>query len=316
MHRSTHQTVPDYVAGLLYDGGADVIFHTAGRSGVGVLEAAASELAANHLWAIGVDTDEWQTASTRHRPHILTSIVKRFDEQIYTAIEDHLDGGLEPGARRLTVADEMITYSLSGDALSPDARAELDRAIQRLASGEIQPPRRPDRSAHRAGVQLEPGTGTGYLRRCRSRSDRHVQLAGRLGTSDGDSVSSRTLTRGRLKWSGRVGVGFFDVGNVFADPCRARLADPPVGPTVDDLVSALADLPGDATAAIDITVDGFDGKADRVHGPRLHPRPRLRHVLSLAVRRQQRRPVPGYLGRRAPTSTTECGSSTSTAPGS
>ena len=136
------------VAGLLYDGGADVIVHTAGRSGVGVLEAADSELAANNRWAIGVDSDEWQTASTRHRPHILTSILKRFDEQIYTAIEDHLDGGLESGARRLTVADEMITYSLSGNALSPDARAELDRAIQRLASGEPTAPP-PDRSAHR-----------------------------------------------------------------------------------------------------------------------------------------------------------------------
>ena len=163
-----------YVAGLLYDGGADVIVHAAGRSGVGVLQAADSELAANNRWAIGVDSDEWQTASTRHRPHILTSIVKRFDEQIYTAIEDHLDGGLESGARRLTVADEMITYSLSGNALSPDARAELDRAIQRLASGEIQPPRRPSRSAHRAGVPPRTRNGHRILRRGRSRSDRHV----------------------------------------------------------------------------------------------------------------------------------------------
>ena len=62
---------------------------------MGVLEAAASGLAADHRWAIGVDSDEWQTASTRHRPHILTSIVKHFDEQIYTAIENHLDGSLE-----------------------------------------------------------------------------------------------------------------------------------------------------------------------------------------------------------------------------
>jgi hypothetical protein len=35
----------------------------------------------------------------------------------------------------------------------------------------------------------------------------------------------------------------------------------PVGPTVDDLVSAWANLPGvDATAARDVTFDGFDGK--------------------------------------------------------
>ena len=57
-----------------------------------------------------------------------------------------------------------------------------------------------------------------------------------------------------------AGVGFVDVGNVFVDPCRARLADPPVGETVDDLVSALADLPGEAATAIDVTLDGFDGK--------------------------------------------------------
>jgi hypothetical protein len=37
----------------------------------------------------------------------------------------------------------------------------------------------------------------------------------------------------------------------------------PVGPTVDDLVSAWANLPipgVDATAARDVTIDGFDGK--------------------------------------------------------
>ena len=35
----------------------------------------------------------------------------------------------------------------------------------------------------------------------------------------------------------------------------------PIGPTVDDLVSAWANLPGvDATAPRDVTIDGFDGK--------------------------------------------------------
>ncbi len=54
---------------------------------------------------------------------------------------------------------------------------------------------------------------------------------------------------------------FVDVGNVFADGCKRVLVDPPVGPTVDDLVSAFANLPGLApTAAVDITVDGYVGK--------------------------------------------------------
>ena len=55
---------------------------------------------------------------------------------------------------------------------------------------------------------------------------------------------------------------FFDyVTNIYADSCPSVLVDPPVGPTVDDLASAWANLPGfHATAPTDITVDGFHGK--------------------------------------------------------
>ena len=64
-------------------------------------------------------------------------------------------------------------------------------------------------------------------------------------------------------------VRFFDVRNVFADGCQHVLVDPPVGPTVDDLVSAFANLPGFApTAAADITVDGYVGKQIEFNVPR------------------------------------------------
>ena len=56
-------------------------------------------------------------------------------------------------------------------------------------------------------------------------------------------------------------VTFVDVSNVFADGCQKVLVDPPVGPTVDDLVSALANLVGFApSAAADVTIDGYVGK--------------------------------------------------------
>ena len=110
-------------------------------------------------------------------------------------------------------------------------------------------------------------------------------------------------------------MGFVDVNNVFADPCRARLADPPVGETVDDLVTALADLPGDATAAIDATIDGHDGKQIEFTLPDYTQDPDcvpffLWRSTTVAM------PCTRIFGPRAPTSTTECGSSTSTAPGS
>jgi hypothetical protein len=53
------------------------------------------------------------------------------------------------------------------------------------------------------------------------------------------------------------------VDNVFVDPCdpAAGPLEPPVGPSVDDLARALASLPNvDATAAVDVTVDGHAGK--------------------------------------------------------
>ncbi len=59
------------------------------------------------------------------------------------------------------------------------------------------------------------------------------------------------------------------MGNVYADGCQWVLVDPPVGPTVDDLVSALTNLLGLApTAAADITVDGYVGKQIEFNVPR------------------------------------------------
>jgi hypothetical protein len=58
-----------------------------------------------------------------------------------------------------------------------------------------------------------------------------------------------------------IGVLFDDVSNIYSDGCQWVLADPPVGPTVDDLVSAWANHPElAATEAVDVTIDGYAGK--------------------------------------------------------
>ena len=66
------------------------------------------------------------------------------------------------------------------------------------------------------------------------------------------------------------GVGFLIVDNVVADPCGPsnELLDPPVGPSVDDLVAAISSLEGfEATAPLDLTVDGFNGKQFTLTAP-------------------------------------------------
>ena len=173
------------VAGRLYESGADVIFHVAGRSGVGVLDAA-SDLSTNKRWAIGVGADLWPAATTRQQPHILMSIVNRFDVEMYGIIEDHLGGSLEPGSHRLTVADGMISYVAHGDDMSTDAGANVDRAIRQIASGDIRPPRSPTGPRTGPEALLGPGTGTASF------GDVPVTFI----VPDGWSNSSWTVTKG------------------------------------------------------------------------------------------------------------------------
>ncbi len=234
------------VAGRLYEAGADVIFHVAGRSGVGVLDAA-SGLSTTERWAIGVGADLWPAATTRQQPHILMSIVNRFDLQMYGIIEDHLAGSLEAGSHRLTVADGMISYVAHGDALSTDARANVDRAIGQIASGDIRPPRTPTGPRTEPEALLGPGTGTGSL----------GDIPVRFTQPDGWGNIDWAVIKGDPIY----GLVFMEVGNTYNDSCPSVALDPPVGPTVDDLASAWADLPAlNATVPTDITVDGFDGK--------------------------------------------------------
>jgi hypothetical protein len=56
-------------------------------------------------------------------------------------------------------------------------------------------------------------------------------------------------------------VQFDNVLNIFTNGCERTPLDPPVGPTVDDLVTAWANIPQLApTTPVDITVDGYTGK--------------------------------------------------------
>jgi hypothetical protein len=67
-------------------------------------------------------------------------------------------------------------------------------------------------------------------------------------------------TQLNLAWETRE-LSFEIVENVVADPCSTEQLDPPVGPSVDDLVDAISSLDGfEATAATDVSIDGYNGK--------------------------------------------------------
>jgi hypothetical protein len=67
---------------------------------------------------------------------------------------------------------------------------------------------------------------------------------------------------------GNGAVQFLIVANVVAEACAPTLRNPPVGPSVEALVSALSGLAGvTATAPIDISVDGYAGKQFTLTAP-------------------------------------------------
>jgi hypothetical protein len=65
-------------------------------------------------------------------------------------------------------------------------------------------------------------------------------------------------------------VSFVIVENVVADPCSpgGEPVEPPVGPSVDDLVAALSSLDGfEASAPVDLSVSGYHGKRFTLTAP-------------------------------------------------
>jgi basic membrane protein A and related proteins len=129
----------------MYQRGADVVFHATGAAGGGVFAAAREESdnQGRHLWAIGVDADQYLDASELERPHVLTSMIKRFDVAVYELIRDYLDGGLEPTGRVLALADGGVGYSTTGGHLTEDTIATLERLKQEIISGTRTVPRSP-----------------------------------------------------------------------------------------------------------------------------------------------------------------------------
>ncbi|HEX4456811.1 MAG TPA: BMP family ABC transporter substrate-binding protein, partial [Polyangia bacterium] len=120
-----------------YGNGADVIFHAAGTTGLGVFEAARE----TNNYAIGVDADQWNEAPGR----VLTSMTKELDVAVYETVERVRDGHWQGGVVQLGLREKGVDYvydahnrALIGDAVH--ARVEQLRAD--IIAGKIQVPDR------------------------------------------------------------------------------------------------------------------------------------------------------------------------------
>ena len=122
----------------MYDGGADIVYHAAGGSGGGVFEAA-QEAGAK---AIGVDSDQYNTADPSVKDVILTSMLKNVDVAVYNYLKE-VSGGTFPTA--VTTYDlkvDGVGYSTSGGFID-DITDKLDDYKKQIIDGTIKVPTEP-----------------------------------------------------------------------------------------------------------------------------------------------------------------------------
>jgi basic membrane protein A and related proteins len=116
-----------------FDQGADVVYHAAGGTGLGVLQAAAD---AGKL-GIGVDSNQ----DFLHPGSVLTSMLKRVDNAVYAAFDDARNDKWTSGVQVLGLAENGVGWSLdefNESLITPDMKSAADDATQKIISGEIE----------------------------------------------------------------------------------------------------------------------------------------------------------------------------------
>ena len=116
----------------MYDKGADVILAAAGDSGNGVIQAAHDR----GLWAIGVNSDQYQVSDPSVRGAILTSMLKRADVATYTITMEVANGIPKDGNHVFGLDRGGVGYATSGGFVDP-IKAQLDAFAARIGAGEI-----------------------------------------------------------------------------------------------------------------------------------------------------------------------------------
>ncbi len=114
------------------DRGADVVYHAAGGTGLGVLQAAAD---AGKL-GIGVDSNQ----NGIHPGKVLTSMMKRVDNAVYNAFKDAKDDKWSAGFNVLDLKADGVGYSLdenNKDLVDADMKTAVEAASDGIKSGSI-----------------------------------------------------------------------------------------------------------------------------------------------------------------------------------
>ena len=122
----------------MYQQGADVVYHAAGGSGIGVFTAAA---AAGKM-AIGVDSDQALTAQAAVKDVIITSMIKRVDIATFDFIKSLSEGKFTAGTKVFDLKAGGVAYSTTGGKVE-DIKVKLDDFKKQIIDGKIVVPTKP-----------------------------------------------------------------------------------------------------------------------------------------------------------------------------
>jgi len=122
----------------MYQQGADVVYHAAGGSGIGVFTAAA---AAGKM-AIGVDSDQALTAQAAVKDVIITSMIKRVDIATFDFIKSLSEGKFTAGTKVFDLKAGGVDYSTTGGKVE-DIKVKLDDFKKQIIDGKIVVPTKP-----------------------------------------------------------------------------------------------------------------------------------------------------------------------------
>jgi len=114
------------------DRGADVVYHAAGGTGIGVIQAAAD---AGKL-AIGVDSNQNGLAPGS----VLTSMLKRVDVAAYETFKDAKEGKFSSGVKILGIAEGGVDWSEDNNnapLITADIKSAIEAARADILSGKV-----------------------------------------------------------------------------------------------------------------------------------------------------------------------------------
>jgi len=112
-----------------FDQGADVIYHVAGFSGVGVINAAGDQ----GFWAIGCDVDQ----SNVNPNAVLCSMVKKVDTAIYLTMKSMIDGTFTGGIVEFGLKEYGVGYSDNAGNVSDETAAIVKKYEKAIRNGTI-----------------------------------------------------------------------------------------------------------------------------------------------------------------------------------